>query len=57
MLEHLGGETFAYGRSETGEAIIVATRQGRGLTSGEKLNVGFDPRHLLLFDEPGLRIR
>ena len=56
MLEHLGGETFAYGRSETGEAIVVATRHGRDLASGQKLTARFDPSRVLLFNGDGGRI-
>ncbi|MEA3536741.1 sn-glycerol-3-phosphate ABC transporter ATP-binding protein UgpC [Rhizobium sp. CC-YZS058] len=57
MFEHLGGETFAYGRSASGEAIIVTTRNGRSLKAGEVLRAGFDPARALLFAEDGVRIR
>ncbi|OQP87384.1 sugar ABC transporter ATP-binding protein [Rhizobium rhizosphaerae] len=57
MFEHLGGETFAYGRSRSGETIIVSTRNGRHLKAGQVLAAGFDASKALLFDAAGLRIR
>ncbi len=57
MFEHLGGETFAYGRSTSGETIVVTTRNGRSLSAGHVLKAGFDPTRALLFAEDGKRIR
>jgi lactose/L-arabinose transport system ATP-binding protein len=57
MLEHLGGETFAYGRSQSGETIVVATRNGRELAGGQQMTAGFDPAKALLFGVDGQRIR
>ncbi len=56
MLEHLGGETFAYARSGTGDLVIVETKNGRDLKSGQSLDARFDPASTLLFDEQGKRI-
>ena len=57
MLEHLGGETFIYGRQGTGDLVILETKSGRGLKSGQTIDARFDPSSALLFDTAGLRIR
>jgi lactose/L-arabinose transport system ATP-binding protein len=57
LIEHLGGETFAYARHGNSEVVTIAMRNGRGLKSGEPLVARFDPATALLFDAGGLRIR
>ena len=57
MLEHLGGETFAYARHGSGDLVIVETKNGRALKSGEKLEARFDPARALLFGPDGKRLR
>jgi lactose/L-arabinose transport system ATP-binding protein len=56
MLEHLGGETFAYARSGTGDLVIIETKNGRDLKSGQTLDARFDPAAALVFDDAGKRI-
>ncbi len=56
MMEHLGGESFAYASHGTGELVIVKLHNGRNLKSGEPLNAFYEPASALLFDEKGLRI-
>ena len=56
MLEHLGGETFIYGRHGAGDLVIIATRSGRGLQAGQSIEAHFDPDKALLFDHAGLRL-
>jgi lactose/L-arabinose transport system ATP-binding protein len=57
MLEHLGGETFAYARHGSGDLVIVETKNGRALKSGEKLEARFDPARALFFGPDGKRMR
>jgi len=56
MMEHLGGESFAYARHGAGDLVIVKMHNGRNLKSGETLNARFDPGVALLFDDKGKRI-
>ena len=56
LLEHLGGETFAYARHGAGDLVIIETKNGRNLKSGQKLEARFDPASALLFDGNGQRI-
>ncbi|OAP36690.1 sugar ABC transporter ATP-binding protein [Sinorhizobium glycinis] len=57
MLEHLGGETFAYARHGNGELVVIETKNGRGLKSGDRITARFDPACALVFDEGGKRLR
>jgi lactose/L-arabinose transport system ATP-binding protein len=57
MLEHLGGETFAFARYGNGELVTVQTRNGRGLKSGQTISPRFDPAKALVFDDKGQRLR
>ncbi|KQX54612.1 MULTISPECIES: ABC transporter ATP-binding protein [unclassified Ensifer] len=57
MLEHLGGETFAYARHGDGELIIIETKNGRGLKSGDSIAARFEPTAALVFDADGRRLR
>ncbi len=56
LLEHLGGETFAYARHGAGDLVIIETKNGRSLKSGQKLEARFDPISALIFDGSGQRI-
>ncbi len=57
MLEHLGGETFAYARHGSGDLVIIETKHGRDLKTGDTIQAKFDPARALLFDVGGKRIR
>ncbi len=57
MLEHLGGETFAYARHGKGELVVIETKNGRGLKSGDRVAARFDPACALIFDASGKRLR
>jgi len=57
MVEHLGVETYIYGRYGKGEVITVATHDGRDLKAGAKLAANFDPASMLLFDSDDRRVR
>lgn len=57
MLEHLGGETFAYARAESGGLMVIKTEHGRGLRMGQAFDARFQTKLALLFDrQTGTRI-
>ncbi len=56
MLEHLGGDTFAYARSEGGAMVVIETKQGRRLESGQVYEARFDAGLALVFTKDGKRI-
>ena len=56
LLEHLGGESFAYVRHDAGDLVIIEAKNGRNLKAGEKLEARLDPVSVLLFDGSGRRI-
>jgi lactose/L-arabinose transport system ATP-binding protein len=55
MLEHLGGETFVYARSSGGVQVVIQTRDGRALQTGQALQARFDSSRVLVFDQSGKR--
>ena len=55
LLEHLGGDTFANARHDAGDLMIIKTKNGRNLKSGQKFVARFDPGSDLLFDGSGQR--
>jgi lactose/L-arabinose transport system ATP-binding protein len=57
MVENLGGETFVYARYGKGDLVTVATREGRSLRAGSRIEARFDPAAALLFGADGRRIR
>ena len=58
LTEALGGVSYAYLVSATGERVIVEERGEDRVSAGETVGIVFDPRTLRLFDaESGLRIR
>ncbi|MGO4565981.1 ABC transporter ATP-binding protein [Rhizobium sp. 2YAF20] len=57
MLEHLGGETFAFARYGKGELVTIQSRNGRDLKSGQAIEARFDPAKALVFDDKGQRLR
>jgi lactose/L-arabinose transport system ATP-binding protein len=56
MLEHLGGETFAYARSDSGAMVVIETRHGRELQSGQVYDARFCTAQSLVFDTAGQRL-
>ncbi|WP_018608571.1 ABC transporter ATP-binding protein [Uliginosibacterium gangwonense] len=56
MLEHLGGETFAYARSQSGAMVVIETKHGRDLAIGQQYEARFRTQCALLFDKAGARI-
>ena len=57
IIEHLGGETFAYARQGDGQILTVAVDEGRDLKQGQKITARFDAAKALIFDMSGRRIR
>jgi lactose/L-arabinose transport system ATP-binding protein len=56
MLEHLGGETFTYARSSGGVMVVIESKNGRELRSGQAIQTRFDAGKALLFSQDGKRI-
>ena len=57
LIEHLGGETYAYARGSAGELLTIATDNDREIASGHSYRAHFDPAQLLLFGADGRRLR
>ncbi len=57
LIEHLGGETYAYAKSADGALITIAARDGRALKAGQPIEARFDPAAALVFDAGGGRVR
>ena len=58
LTEALGGVSYAYLQSVTGERLIVEERGDDRVAAGETIGLSFESRHLRLFDAgSGLRIR
>ncbi|MEL6607733.1 MAG: sn-glycerol-3-phosphate ABC transporter ATP-binding protein UgpC [Pseudomonadota bacterium] len=56
--EALGGVSYAYLMSDTGEKLVVEDRGGQKIKAGTKMGAGFDPANVYVFDaETELRIR
>ncbi len=57
IIEHLGGETYAYARDKGAELITIATDNNRTLKTGDRYTAHFDPAALLVFGKDGQRLR
>ncbi len=57
IIEHLGGESYAYARQGGADIITIGTDHGRDWVSGQKIAATFDPGKTLLFDPSGKRLR
>ncbi|MDA9990882.1 ABC transporter ATP-binding protein [Paracoccaceae bacterium] len=57
IVEHLGGETYAYASNGNAELITIAMGANRNISSGEEIEARFDTENALLFDNFGARIR
>jgi len=58
VIEHLGGSSFAYSRSEEELPFTIELRGNRQAREGDVLKTGFDPARAFLFDVgSGLRLR
>jgi lactose/L-arabinose transport system ATP-binding protein len=58
VIEHLGGTSFGYTRSESERPLTIELRDRRQVETGTRLELGFDPRRAFLFDRgTGERVR
>ncbi len=57
IIEHLGGETYAYARRGKGDVLTIATGNNRALDAGDAYRAAFDPASLLVFGADGQRLR
>jgi lactose/L-arabinose transport system ATP-binding protein len=57
IVEHLGLETYAYARQGQGDVLTIATGNDRDVKAGDAFEARFDPKHVVLFDGSGARIR
>ena len=58
LTEALGGVSYAYLVSPTGERVIVEERGDDRVSAGTTVGLAFDPRHLRVFEaETGIRVR
>jgi len=57
IIEHLGGETYAYARGTSSTLLTIATDNNRALKPGETYQARFNPASLLVFGQDGKRLR
>jgi lactose/L-arabinose transport system ATP-binding protein len=57
IIEHLGGESYAYARQGTAGILTIGTDDGRDWVAGRAITAHFDPAKVLLFDGTGGRLR
>ncbi|KRB01273.1 sugar ABC transporter ATP-binding protein [Devosia sp. Root685] len=57
IIEHLGGETYAYARGAGSSLLTLATDNNRTLKTGERYQARFNPASLLVFGQDGKRLR
>ncbi len=57
IIEHLGGETYAYARGAGSNLLTIATDNDRNLKPRDRHTARFDPKNLLVFGQDGKRLR
>ena len=58
VVEHLGGTSFGYARSDSERPLTIELRDRRGIETGARIELGFDATRALLFDHAtGERLR
>ncbi len=57
IIEHLGGETYAYASGEGSNLLTIATDNNRTLKTGDRYQARFDPAQLVVFGKDGKRLR
>jgi lactose/L-arabinose transport system ATP-binding protein len=57
LTEALGGVSYAYLSSDTGEKMIVEERGDTRSKVGDRVGLGFDPKRLYVFDKNEARLR
>ncbi len=56
VVEYLGGTLFLYGTTPDGTSLVVEARDQTDIRPGDRVPLGFAPRHQHLFDTKGRRI-
>ena len=58
MTEALGGVSFLHVSAETGEKLVIETRDDPKVRLGDRVGIRFDPAHVMAFDaQTDLRLR
>ena len=58
VIEHLGGTSFGYARSDSDRPLTIELRDRRGIEAGTRVELGFDAARAFLFDRAtGERLR
>lgn len=57
VAEHLGGTSYVYAHTTTGEKVVVEAPESRSITPKSVLQTAFDPKRAFLFKETGERVR
>ena len=57
VTEQLGGESYIYADSQSGERLVVQQQGYSAVKAGEDVAFTFDAEQAYLFDQEGLRIR
>jgi lactose/L-arabinose transport system ATP-binding protein len=58
MTEALGGVSFLHVSAETGEKLVIETREDPQVRPGDRVGIQFDPAHVMAFDaKTELRLR
>ena len=58
VVEHLGGTSFGYARSDSERPLTIELRDRRGIEAGTRVELGFDAARAFLFDRAtGERLR
>ena len=50
LTEKLGGVSYTYAKTKTGERIVVEVRGAEALQAGTKVSMAFDPAQAYFFD-------
>ena len=50
VIEHLGGTSFGYARSQSDRPLTIELRDRRDIETGAKVELGFDAARAFLFD-------
>ncbi|WP_321448930.1 sn-glycerol-3-phosphate ABC transporter ATP-binding protein UgpC [uncultured Cohaesibacter sp.] len=57
IVEHLGGESYIYARTQTGQRIVMKLADARQFKTGEAIVAAFDEEKAFLFNAAGMRLR
>ena len=57
VVENLGGTRYLYGKSRSGEDLVVEARDQFGIKAGETVRIGYRPDRVFAFAATGERLR